>query len=101
MVRWLALVIAAELTAAMLVGGCDSPRIVDCAPGQFAQVDGEGWCVYDSRSTVRCPASVPVEHDLSWGDRGCAAQRHEEIPEGLCVAVGECTEDAADGGTGG
>ena len=91
MSRWSWAWIAA---CAIVASACDSPLIVDCAPGRFARVDGTPWCVYDDRATTRCPSPLPVEHDLAGGARACAATRHDPAPVVLCVIAGECAGDA-------
>ena len=90
----------ATLVCAVLIGaagGCEPARIVDCAPGVFVRVEGEAWCIYDRLAMVRCPDLLPVEHELSWGDRGCAEREHSPPPIGLCAAVGECQDAGSDG----
>lgn len=80
--------------------GCEAPQVVDCmAEGRFVEAAGDHFCVYDRRATVRCPRLLPVEHDLPWGGRACAAREHDPLPRALCVAVGPCRDDAGtDGG---
>jgi len=79
---------------ALALAGCSSPQLVDCEPGRFVRLeDDQAWCVYPSRSGT-CPSLLPVEHELSFGGRGCAAERVEPPPEGLCEAAGLCGGDA-------
>lgn len=97
-----------SLAAALLLAagvGCDSPRLVDCAPpmdqtrdhGRFVRLEDSVWCVYPERSNADCPISLPEEHRLPWGGFGCAEERFEDLPPALCAAAGEC-DAAADGG---
>lgn len=87
---WLGWVAGCAITAS----ACESPLIVDCAPGRFARVDGDAWCVYDRRATTRCPSPLPVEHELAGGARACAETLHEPPPLVLCVIAGACPGDA-------
>ncbi|MFK7990329.1 MAG: hypothetical protein AB8I08_30185 [Sandaracinaceae bacterium] len=88
--------------------GCDSPVLVDCArpsalardQGRFIRLDDSVWCVYGSSARVECPSPLPEEHRLPWGGLGCAEARFEELPSGLCAALGECDGSAhVDGGS--
>lgn len=72
------------------LGGCTSPQLVDCDPGRFVRLEGDvPWCVYAGTSG-RCPSLLPEEHELPWGGRGCAPERFEPLPDGLCEAAGAC-----------
>ncbi len=75
--------------------GCEAPRVVDCTDeGRFVEADGVHFCVYERRSTARCPRLLPVEHELPWGGHACAEREHDPLPPGLCVMVGPCGADA-------
>jgi len=86
---------------ALVLGGCEVARLVDCEPGRFARAGRDSWCVYGPRDTARCPPLLPVEHELPWGGRGCASREHAPLPSELCAAAGECQPDAGPAGDGG
>jgi len=77
-----------------LLGACSSPVLVDCDPGLFARADGEAWCLFARGVAVGCPRELPIEHDLPWGGRGCAAVEHDPVPADLCAADPACGNDA-------
>ena len=92
--RWQAArVIGRVIFVSMLALGCDAPLVVNCDTGRFVEAGDDHWCLFGSSDRLACPMLLPVEHDLPWGGRGCAAREHDPLPPELCVAAGACDAD--------